>query len=184
MREEEKAEGTGFGETPHSPEEGGCGPPAQSEVSAIPLKPKDGLNGPPETPAEEMASYWATVRRLEWMIGVAGAVVAGTVGWRVGWVVAACLLLGTAMAWVNFHWLAASVNAIGERIVKSQSGERGAAIVARGVGRIFLIAVCAYVIFTYSARGLVGFLAGLTMPVIAMVCEAVYEFAASIRRPS
>ena len=67
---------------------------------------------------------------------------------------------------------------------EGKSPERGAAIVARGVGRIFLIALVAYVIFTCSLRGLVGFLAGLTMPVIAMMCEAVYEFVASNRRSS
>jgi len=181
---------------------GGCGPP--DEFAENPLKPTTGLNGPPAedgTPGEEawedsaelasgeaspqeMATYETMVRRLEWMIVVAGAVVAASVAWPLGRIVAACLLLGTALAWINFHWLAASVNAIGERIVEHESGERGGAIVARGVGRIFLIALFAYVIFRLSERGLVGFLAGLTMPAIAMMCEAVYEFAASNRRPS
>ena len=77
---------------------------------------------------------------------------------------------------------------VGERIVKVKSRERGAAwgafIVARGVGRILLIALFAYVIFTCSVHGLMGFLAGLAMPVIAMMCEAVYEFVASNRRSS
>jgi hypothetical protein len=80
--------------------------------------------------------------------------------------------------------LADSVNAIGDRIVKAKSQERGATVVARGVGRIVLIALVAYVIFAYSVRGLMGFLTGLAMPVIAMMCEAVYEFVASSRRPS
>jgi hypothetical protein len=104
--------------------------------------------------------------------------------WPLGWAVAAGMLLGTALGWINFRWLAASVNAIGERIVKVKSQERGAAVVARGVGRIFLIALFAYGIFACSVRGLMGFLAGLAMPVIAMMCEAVYEFVASIRRSS
>jgi hypothetical protein len=92
--------------------------------------------------------------------------------------------VGTLLAWINFRWLAASVNAIGERIVKIKSQERGAAVVARGVGRIFLIVLFACVIFTCSVRGLVGYLAGLAMPVVALMCEAVYEFVASIRRSS
>lgn len=137
-----------------------------------------------EPSAREMASYGATLRRVEWMIGAAGAVCALAVAWFLGWVLAAGLLLGTVLGWTNFRWLAASVNAIGERIVKVKSEERGAAVVARGVGRIFLIALFAYVIFRYSVRGLVGFLAGLAMPVVAMMCEAVYEFVASNRRPS
>jgi hypothetical protein len=56
--------------------------------------------------------------------------------------------------------------------------------VARGVGRILLIGLFAYVIFTCSVHGLMGFLAGLAMPVIAMMCEAVYEFVAINRRSS
>jgi hypothetical protein len=137
-----------------------------------------------ETSAQEMAVYRATLRRIEWMIGIAGAVCALAAAWRLGWAVAAGMLVGTALGWINFRWLAASVNAIGERIVKVRSQERGAAIVARGVGRIVLIALFAYGIFICSLRGLMGFLAGLAMPVIAMMCEAAYEFTASIRRSS
>jgi hypothetical protein len=131
-----------------------------------------------------MGIYGATLRRVEWMTAAAGVVCAALVAWLLGWAPAAGILLGTVLGWINFRWLAASVNAIGERIVKGKSEERGAKVVARGMGRIFLIAVFAYVIFRYSVRGLVGFLAGLAMPVIAMMCEAVYEFVASNRRTS
>jgi hypothetical protein len=131
-----------------------------------------------------MAVYGATIRRVEFLIGVVGAVAAAAVVWPLGWPVAVGVVFGTLLGWINFRWLAASVNAIGERIVKVKSRERGAAVVARGVGRIFLIALSAYVIFTWSVRGLLGFLAGLAMPVIALMCEAVYEFIASNRRLS
>ena len=165
---------------PHPPSFGECGISARADED---WEASEELRTG-EATAQEMASYWDIVRRVERMIAVAGVVVAAAVAWPLGWVVAVCLLLGAALAWINFRWLAVSVNAIGERIVKARSRERGAAVVARGVGRICLIALCAYVIFSYSVRGLVGFLAGLTMPVIAMMCEAVYEFAASYRRPS
>ncbi len=149
-------------------------------------------SSPEETPPglasdaspEEMLWYGDTVRRIEWLIGAAGIICSAAVAWPLGWPVAAGMLVGSALAWLNFRWLASSVNAIGERIVRVQSRERGAAVVARGVGRIFLIALFAYGIFTCSVRGLVGFLAGLAMPVVAMMCEAVYEFVASIRRSS
>lgn len=137
-----------------------------------------------EVSTQEMAEYSATVRRLEWMIGGAGTVCAAAVAKPLGWMLAAGVLLGTVLGWINFRWLARSVNAIGERVVGGKSRERGAAVVARGVGRIFLIALFAYGIFSCSVRGLVGFLAGLTMPVVAVMCEAVYEFVASNRRSS
>jgi hypothetical protein len=140
--------------------------------------------GSTEVSAQEMVSYRATVRRIERMIAVAGAVCAAAVVWPLGWALASGMLVGTVLGWINFRWLAASVNAIGDRIVKVKSQERGAAVVARGVGRIFLIALFAYGIFTCSVRGLVGFLAGLAMPVVAMMCEAVYEFVACNWRSS
>lgn len=158
-------------------------PPAQLE----PLDedwPESEQLGQAEVSVQEMAAYRTTVRRIEWIIAVVGAVCAAAVAFTLGWVLSAGVAAGTVLGWVNFRWLAASVNAIGERIVKVKSRERGAAVVARGVGRIFLIALFAYVIFTYSVRGLIGFLAGLAMPVIALMCEAVYEFVASNRRSS
>ena len=165
----------------------GESPGASGETPAEPPPeewPESGALDWAEIPAQEMAGYDATVRRVEWMIAGAGAVCALAAVWPLGWVLAAGVLLGTLLGWINFRWLAASVNAIGERIVKVKSRERGAAVVGRGIGRIFLIGLCAYVIFTCSVRGLVGFLAGLAMPVVAMMCEAVYEFIASNRRSS
>jgi hypothetical protein len=152
------------------------------------LAPEDWAESPElgwgETSEQEMAVCSETLRRIERMIGVAGVVCALAVIWPLGWAVAAGMLVGTLLGWIKFRWLAASVNAIGDRIVKARSQERGATVVARGVGRIFLIALVAYGIFAYSVRGLMGFLTGLAMPVIAMMCEAVYEFVASNRRPS
>jgi hypothetical protein len=137
-----------------------------------------------EPSAREMADYAATIRRIERMIVAAGVVCAAGVVIPLGWPLALGVLAGAAMAWLNFRWLAATVNAIGARIVHAHSRERGAAIVVRGIGRILLMAIAAYVIFTCSVRGLLGFLAGLAMPVIAVMCEAVYEFVAGFRRTS
>jgi len=175
--------GQGASQNPHSPEDSGCGP------NAVPgAQPEDWAEseelGWAETSAQEMAAYAITVRRVEWLIGISGLVCAAAVAWPLGWALAGGMVAGTALGWINFRWLASSVNAIGERIVKVKSTERGAAVVARGVGRIFLIALVAYGIFVCSVRGLVGFLAGLAMPVIALMCEAAYEFVASNRRSS
>ena len=138
----------------------------------------------PAEAARESALCGQTLARIERMILVAGVASAAASLWPLGWQVAAGVVLGTALGWINFRWLAASVNAIADRIVRAQSRERGAVIVARGVGRVGLIALFAYGIFECSVRGLMGFLAGLAMPVVAMMCEAAYEFVVSIRRPS
>jgi hypothetical protein len=183
----DSGEGSTFSSTPHSPNPGECGPsgdvvaPGQIELGAEDWPESEEL-GQAEVSAQEMAAYGVTVRRIEWMIGVVGLVCAAAVAWPLGWALAAGMAVGTALGWINFRWLAASVNAIGERIVKVKSQERGAVVVARGVGRIFLMALFAYGIFTYSLRGLIVFLAGLAMPVIALMCEAVYELVANNRR--
>ncbi len=145
--------------------------------------PGDALPGGDASP-HEMASYQLTLRRVERIIGIAGVACALAVAWPLGWPMAAGVLVGTTLGWINFRWLAASVNAIGERIVRAKSRERGAAVVARGVGRIFLIAIVAYGMFVFSVQGLVGFLAGLAMPVLGLMCEAAYEIVASNRRLS
>jgi hypothetical protein len=134
--------------------------------------------------AAEMEVYRGTVRRIARMIGAAGVICAAAVAVPLGWQLALGVLGGALMGWLNFRWLAATVNAIGARIVNAQSRERGAAVVVRGIGRILLMAIAAYGIFTCSVRGLVGFVAGLAMPVVAVMCEAVYEFVAGIRRTS
>ena len=165
----------------------GSSQPARKDTPAGPQPedwPESGGLESSQIAAQEMAGYRSTLRRIEWMIGCSGVVSALAVIRPLGWAPAAGLLFGSLVAVINFRWLAASVNAIGERIVDLRSKERGAAVVVRGVGRIFLIALAAYVIFICSVPGLVGFLAGLAMPVVAIMCEAVYELVASYRRPS
>ena len=121
--------------------------------------PRTGLGA--RFPSRNCGGLRCFASALEWMICGAGAVCAPAVIWPLGWAVAAGMLVGTALGWFNFRWLAASVNAIGDRIVKVKSQERGAAVVARGVGRIVLIVLVAYVIFAYS-RAWLGGLSGRT----------------------
>jgi hypothetical protein len=174
MTDAEKPENTPEG----SPEEVSQAQPGPEDW------PESSELGCAEISPQELSAYGITIRKLEWMIGGAGAVCAVAVIWPMGWAVAVGVLLGTVLGWLNFRWLAASVNAIGERIVNVKSRERGVSVVIRGVGRIFLIVLFAYVIFTYCVRGLAGFFAGLAMPVVALMCKAMYEFVANTRRSS
>ena len=173
-------------ESPGGPAQGGAGAtPGEEQTELAPEDWQDSEElGSPEITPQEMAAYHATLRRVERWIGMAGVVCAVAVVWPLGGAVAVGVLLGTLLGWINFRWLAATVHQIGERIVKAKSRERGVTVVIRGVGRVFLIVLFGYVIFTYSVRGLEGFLAGLAMPVVALMCEAVYEFAAGNRRLS
>jgi hypothetical protein len=160
--------------------------PRQPDAPDVP-GPEDWTESPnlasPESSAHEMAEYAAMLRRVQRMILIAG-VCAAAVSLPFGWVLAAGVLLGALLGWINFRWLAASVNAVGERIAQVHSREHGVGVVIRGTGRIFLIALVAYVIFKCSVRGLVGFTAGLAMPVLVLMGQAAYEFIAGSRRAS
>jgi len=136
----------------------------------------------PEPSPEAVAFYEGALRRIRRLTLVFGLPLALGLyfPWRVWGSVGA--LLGTALAYFNFTSLARSVQALGERVVKGQSGEHGGIIVVRFLGRICLIALVAYGIFTYSEWGLYALLAGLSLPVAAMLCEAAWELIAAVRR--
>jgi hypothetical protein len=94
--------------------------------------------------------------------------------------------LGCALAGVNFYWLTRAVNAFADRVTQAESegkpasGARGAA--SRFVLRFGLLAVVAYVIFKSSLVSLSGLMAGLFLPVAAILLEAMYETFVALRR--
>ena len=98
------------------------------------------------------------------------------------WPVAAGFAAGAMVSYVNHRWLERAVDAVGERITKGQSRERGGGIVFRAVLRYVFVAVGAYVIFSVSLAGLYGFLGGICLPIAAVVCEVVVELFVALRR--
>jgi hypothetical protein len=126
--------------------------------------------------------YDRAIWRMQRTIAVCGIVIIAGLALRFGLTVALGATLGVALAWHNFRWLTQAVNALGERITTGQSRERGGVIVFRFTARILLIALGSYAIFKYSQRGLYGYLIGLCVPVIALLCEAAYEVFCAFRR--
>jgi uncharacterized Tic20 family protein len=137
-----------------------------------------------EVSSNEMGTYRDTTRRVERVTVAAGLLCSVAALASLGWLPAAGVLLGTLMGWLNFRWLSASVKAIGERVVNVKPTDSTIFAVARGVFRGILILTVGCAILTCSVRALVGYLAGLAMPVVALMCEAVYEFVAVNRRSS
>ncbi len=101
---------------------------------------------------------------------------------RFGRVVAAGFLLGALLAYLNHVWLESVVGALGERVTRGQSTERGGVIVARAVLRYAFLAVGAYVIFRVSLAALYGFLAGVCLTIAAVACEVMVEIYVGLRR--
>ncbi len=101
---------------------------------------------------------------------------------RFGASVAAGFVVGCAVAFVNFHWLKRVVSALADRATATAERQSSKGVVLRFLLRYFLIALGAYAIFKISQDSLYGLLAGLFLPVGAILMEAVYELYAALRR--
>jgi len=99
-----------------------------------------------------------------------------------GWRISLGFLCGCAVAYLNFHWLKRVINALADRITQSGQRQSGRGIVLRFLFRYFLMGLAAYVIFSVSPASLYGLLAGLSLPVAAIACEAAYELYVAVAR--
>ncbi len=135
----------------------------------------------PTTPASEQFHSGAYVRIVRFMVAL-GIVAAVAVLGRFGLWVAAGFVVGCVIAIVNFHWLKRVVSALADRATATGQKQSSKGVVLRFLLRYFLIALAAYAIFKISLDSLYGLLAGLFLPVGAILMEAVYELYASLRR--
>lgn len=99
-----------------------------------------------------------------------------------GWRVALGFVCGSALAYLNFHWLKRVIEALADRMSEPDKPKSSKGVVARFLLRYLLMAVAAYGIFTVSRSGLFGLFAGLFLPVAGIACEAVYEIYGALAR--
>jgi hypothetical protein len=114
----------------------------------------------------------ARIQRTMMGIGIAAL---ATAWLYFGWRIALGFALGGAIAYLNFYWLETVVAALAERVVQSGAPQSAGGVVARFLLRYFLMTLVAFVILTVSRESLYGLLAGLFLPVTAILCEAAYE---------
>ena len=112
---------------------------------------------------------------------ILGAIATLVAWWIWGWRIAAGVLLGCVVSYVNFHWLERAMNALADRITAAGSKVSSSGTVFRFLLRYVFVGIGAYVIFKSSADGLYGFLGGLSLTVAAILCEAAYEMYAALR---
>ena len=91
-------------------------------------------------------------------------------------------LAGGVIAVLNFISLKKLVIAFADRVIASEGTLRSSGLVLRFVLRYGLVAAAAYAIFKSSAMSAYGLLAGLGLPVPAIMIEAGYELYGSLRR--
>jgi hypothetical protein len=99
-----------------------------------------------------------------------------------GWRAAAGFACGSAIAYLNFHWLKRAVNALADAVTQTGQRQSSKGIVLRFLLRYVLMGLGAYVIFTVSPASLSWLFAGLFVPVGAIACEAAYEVYVTLTR--
>jgi hypothetical protein len=110
------------------------------------------------------------------------SVIATVLTWIIWhWRIAAGVLLGCIVSYVNFYWLERAVNSLAERITAAGSRISGTGTVFRFLLRYVFIGIGGYVIFKGSPVSLYGFVGGLSLTVAAILCEAGYEIYAALR---
>ena len=131
------------------------------------------------SPDDFYSGAYARIVRFMLALGIVATV---AVLVRFGLAVAGGFVVGCAIAFVNFHWLKRVVSALADRTIVAGERPSSKGVVLRFLLRYFLIALGAYAIFKISRDGLYGLLAGLFLPVGAIMMEAGYELYGALRR--
>ena len=121
------------------------------------------------------AFYSGALDRISRLMVVLAVVLSTAAWWRYGWRIALGFACGSALAYLNFHWLKRVVIALADRATHSSQTQSSQGVVLRFLLRYVLMALGAYVIFTVSRASLYGLFAGLFLPVAVIACEAAYE---------
>jgi hypothetical protein len=138
-----------------------------------------------EVEAEQAAAserfYSGALHRIGRLMALLSPILVAAAWLRFGLRPALGFGFGCSIAYVNFYWLKRVVAGFVDRATGSTS-QSGQGIVFRFLLRYVLMALGAYAILAVSPASLNGLLAGLFLPVAAIVCEAVYELYAALVR--
>jgi len=145
-------------------------------VNSMAQSPDDPIS---RSPDNFYSGAYARIVRFMLALGIVAAI---AVLVRFGLAVAAGFVVGCAIALMNFHWLKRVVGALADRATATGERQSSKGVVLRFLLRYFLIALSAYAIFKISRGSLYGLLAGLFLPVGAILMEAIYELYAALRR--
>jgi hypothetical protein len=121
------------------------------------------------------AFYSGALGRISRLMLLLAFALSAAAWWRYGWRTALGFAFGSAVAYLNFHWLKRVVTALADRATQPGQTQSSQGVVLRFLLRYVLMGLGPYVIFTVSPASLYGLLAGLFLPVAAIACEAAYE---------
>ena len=127
------------------------------------------------------AFYSRIFRRLMVLMAILAVVLTPMAWIRFQAKIGLAFAAGSLIAILNFYWLALTVRAAGKKAEMSGGRSGRAGVMLRFFLRYLLIALAAYVIFKSSADSLYGLFAGLSLPVVAILIEAVLEVYSALR---
>jgi ATP synthase I chain len=121
-----------------------------------------------------------TERRIAWLtlvVGLLAAVLAAVLRQR-AW--ASGLMIGAALAWLNFRWLRRGLDALVAASAAQAGAEKPRVPIGayfRALFRYALIALIVYVIFEFLRVPLASMVVGMCALAVAAVAASVYEIA-------
>jgi small-conductance mechanosensitive channel len=131
-----------------------------------------------ESPSIDISRYLASERRISWLTLLLGALAALPVGYFHGWRWGSGILIGAALAWLNFRWLKEGLDALTEAATAQAERPKAKVPVGtyfRAVFRYVLIALAVYVIFKYLHVPVLSMIFGLCSLGAATMAVSVHE---------
>ncbi len=135
---------------------------------------------------ESDAAYRAAERRIEWLTLGIGAAAALYGGWRWTWAHAAGILVGTALAWINYRWLKQGLDALVKLSIAQEGAEKvriPKRVYLKFFARYALIILVVCVIFFGSYLPALAVIGGLFTLVGAALLGILYELLRGVARP-
>jgi hypothetical protein len=133
----------------------------------------------PDQKAEDFAD--GVYSRVVWAMVVLAFLAAPLVWIRLGQIATLAFIGGSAIALLNFYWLKRTIQDLIDRTVSSGRKPASFGVLLRFLFRYVLIAIGLYVIFKGSATSAYGLIGGLSLPVGAVIMEAVYQTFRALR---
>jgi hypothetical protein len=140
------------------------------------------MNEPSQQPLSPQAEAFLSgaykrMLRITVVLSIAGVALAAFLG---GWGSGGGLAVGATVAWVNFVWLHHGTDLTIQRMLAPGTNRPSQQRVAFAfVGRYMFVLVAAYVILRSYPHARIAFIAGLVLPVLAAMCEGIYEAVAT-----
>jgi ATP synthase I subunit len=135
---------------------------------------KQSPHGPSPARSEEFLS--GAYQRILRITIILSVTVTSSVTVRWGWRTGLAIAIGALLAYVNLRWLHHGTELAVQRMSAPAAGapSRGRFVLAFA-GRYVFVITAAYVILRSYPQARVAFIVGLAFPIIASMCEGVYE---------